>query len=245
MKLLIAIFLLISVRSEAQILVDPYVQGEFRNDVVYVGSYDSPGTCTFNDGTDFTFDFTQLILPDGMEFVLVIDEPAPSNTLMMNGWATVNVGDSTSFTPTTAGLGITAVSNAATLNFHVRAIGTPITSGQEYTCGIDGASTEALCGNIYSMYPMPTLLPCYVSAAVGISEAEELETEITVSNGDLTITTEENGSLTILGLDGRTHFKKNIQGGFTHLGLSHLSKGNYIVRFETSNGTKSQKIALQ
>ncbi len=246
MRLVIALFILVSMQSQAQILVDPYVQGEFRNDVVYVGSYNSPGTCTFNDGTDFILDFTQILLPDGMEFVLIIDEPVPSNTSMMNGWLPVNVDDSTSFTPSTTGLGISAASNAATLNFHVRAIGIPTTSGQEYTCGIDGASTEALCGNTYSLYPMPTLLPCYISPSVGIGEVETLAIDITAtSNGAQTVTTDENGSLTILGLDGRTHFSKKITGGFSHFGLSHLAKGNYIVRFDGSNGSKSQKIALQ
>lgn len=245
MRLLTALLLLVSVQSQAQILVDPYVVGEYRNDVVYVGTYQSPGTCTFNDGTDFVLDFTNLILPDGLEFVLVIDEPIPSNTTMMNGWLTVNVGDSTSFTPSTAGLGISAASNAATLNFHIRAIGTPTTVGQEYTCGIDGASTEALCGNTFALYPMPTLLPCYISPAVGIGETETSPLEITMNHGGLSITTKENGVLTVLGLDGRIHFNRQIQDGFTHHSLSHLANGNYIVRFESSNGTKSQKIALQ
>lgn len=245
MKLLIAFFLLVSVESQSQILVDPYVQGVFRNDIVYVGTYQSPGTCTFNDGTDFILDFAQLLLPDGLEFVLIIDEPYPSNTFMMNGWATVNVGDSTSFTPSTTGLGISAASNAAILNFHIRAIGTPTTSGQEYTCGIDGASTEAVCGNTYALYPIPTLVPCYVSPSVGIEETEATSIEITVNLRGISITTQDYGVLTVLGLDGRIHFTKEIQEGFTHHGLSHLAKGNYIVRFENSNGTKSQKIALQ
>jgi len=245
MRTLTIILLLASFQLKAQILIAPYIAGEYRNDVVYVGTYQSPGICTFNDRTDFTLDFTALALPDGMEFVLVIDEPVPSNTAMTNGFLTVNVGDSTSFTPSTTGLGISAASNAATLNFHIRAVGTPTTPGQEYTCGIDGASSEAVCGNTYALFPIPSLVPCYISSAVGVREAETSPIEMTMNNGGLSITTKENGILTVLGLDGRNHFTKKIQEGFTHFGLNHLAKGNYIVRFDYSNGTHSQKIALQ
>ena len=245
MRLVVIILLAASFQLQAQTFINPYIAGEYRNDVVYVGTYESPGNCTFNDGTDFILDFSQILLPDGMEFALVIDEPTPSNTSMTNGFLTVNVGDSTTFTPSTTGLGISAASNAATLNFHIRAVGTPTTSGQEYTCGINGASTEAVCGNTYSLYPIPTLVPCYVSPAVGVGEIESASTQILANKNGISITTEENGMLTVLGLDGRTHFTKNIQEGFTFQSLSHLATGNYIVRFDSSNGTKSQKIALQ
>jgi len=243
--LLLNVLVFLCLQTQGQIIIAPYVQGVFRNDVVYVGAYQSSGTCTFDDGTDFILDFTQLVLPDGMEFVLVIDEPIPSNTTMINGWLIVNVGDSTSFMPSTTGLGVSAGGNAATLNFHVRAVGTPTTAAQEYTCGINGASTEALCGNTYALFPIPTLVPCYISLPVGIAETETTLVEITVNHNGLSISTKENGILTVLGLDGRTHFSKEIREGFTSHGLSHLAKGTYIVRLDTSHGTFSQKIALQ
>lgn len=242
---LLLVFLLTSLFAKAQITMGPLYQGHYYNEVVYVGTYNSPGTCTYNNGTDFTFSFGGLILPDGMEFVLVIDEPLPSNTAMMNGPLTVNIGDSTSFTPSTTGLGISAATNAATLNFHIRAIGTPTTVGQEYPCGIDGASSDAICGNSYALFPTTTPPPCYVSQTVGIEETEPVLFALTVNQSNLSITATERGVLTVLGIDGRVHFTKQIQEGLTLQGLSHLAKGNYIVRFDGPSGTKSQKIALQ
>jgi type 1 fimbria pilin len=245
MRLLTPILLLASFQLDAQIINDPYVVGQYRNDVVYIGTYQSPGNCTFNDGTDFVLNFSGLSSIDGLEYVLIIDEPNPSNTSLMNGWLPVSVGDSTTFNSSTTSLGISAASGQATINFHVRLVGTPTTPNQEYPCWITEGVTEAVCGNTYALFPGESLIPCYVTGSVGIAETELPVVEIRVEKGGIYVTNENNGVLSIFGMDGRIHVTKNMQSGFTHLGLSQLAKGNYIVRFDGSNGTYSQKILLQ
>jgi hypothetical protein len=104
MKHLLRLLLLSPAPLMAQIMIDQYVVGEYRDDVVYEGVYYSPGNCTWADGTDFGFDFSGIAFPTGIELALVIDEPDPSGTTLMNGWQPVSVGDSTTFTPQTTGL---------------------------------------------------------------------------------------------------------------------------------------------
>jgi hypothetical protein len=245
MRLLVVILLTINFQLKAQIMIDPYVQGQFRNDVVYVGSYESPGTCSFNDGTDFNFDFSGLFLPDGLEFVLIIDAPDPTSTFLLNGWAPVNVGDSTVFTPSTQGIGMTAASGPATTNFHIRVIGTPTSSGQENPCWITEAVTEALCGNTYTLLPGESLVPCVVTASVGILDPTKNQVEFTLSSNGISINCDEEGALSLFDMSGRVVITKPVNPGFTFLEIQSIKNGNYIVRFEGSNGTHSQKIALQ
>jgi hypothetical protein len=245
MRLLTTLLIFSSLQLNAQIFIDPYIVGQYRNDVVYIGTYQSPGNCTFNDGTDFIFDFSSLYAPDGLEYVLIIDEPNPSNTSLMNGWLPVSVGDSTTFNSSTTSLGISAASEPATINFHIRLVGTPTIEGQEYPCWITEGVTEAVCGNTYSLFPGESLIPCYVTGSVGIAETELPVVEIRVEKGGIYVTNENDGVLTIFGMDGRMLLTKNMQSGFTHLGLNQLAKGNYIVRFDGLNGTYSQKILLQ
>lgn len=245
MRFLTGALLFLSVQLQAQIMIDPYVQGQFRNDVVYVGSYESPGTCSFNDGTDFNLDFSGLFLPDGLEFVLIIDAPDPSSTILLNGWAPVNVGDSTVFTPSTQGLGMTAASGPATTNFHIRVIGTPTTSGQENPCWITAGVTEAVCGNVYALLTGESLVPCVVTASVGILDPTENQVEFNLSSNGISITCNEEGALSLFDMSGRVVITKPVNPGFTFLEIQSIKNGNYIVRFEGSNGTHSQKIALQ
>ncbi|MCF8277144.1 MAG: T9SS type A sorting domain-containing protein [Flavobacteriales bacterium] len=245
MRLLSIILLSVSLQLKAQIIIEPYVTGEYRDDVVYIGTYQSPGNCSFNDGTDFTFDFSNLFLPDGMEFALIVDAPDPSNVSLMNGWLPVSVGDSTVFTSSSQGLGITAASGPATINFHIRAIGTPTTSGQEYPCWIDEGVTEALCGNIYSLYQGESLVPCLVAPSVGIDDVEIPTISIELNQLGLSITTDESGLVSAFGLDGRQLISKQVDTGFTFLTLASLATGTYVVRFEGEKNTISKKILLQ
>ena len=79
----------------SQIFIGQLTEGEYFNEVIYEGVYFSQGNCTWNDGTDFIFDFSGLTEIDGMEYVLVVDTPVPANTALINGWAVVNASDST------------------------------------------------------------------------------------------------------------------------------------------------------
>ena len=245
MRILTIILLLVSFQLKAQIIVEPYVVGEYRNDVVYIGTYGSPGNCSFNDGTDFNFDLSGLFLPDGLEFVLIIDAPDPSNVLLINGWFPVNVGDSTVFTPSTQGLGMTAGGGPATTNFHIRVIGTPTTSGQENPCWITQMQTIANCENTFALLPGESLMPCEVSASVGISDQIENPVEFNLYSNGISITCNEKGTISLFDMSGRMVIIKPVSAGFTFLEIKSIKNGNYIVRFEDSNGAKSQKIALQ
>ena len=245
MKLLVALSLLISLQLEAQIILDPIVQGVYVNEIAYVGTYGSPGNCTWADGTDFIFDFSQLYLPDGLEYVLVIDEPDPSSTTLLNGWLPVSVGDSTVFSSSTTSLGISAASGPATINFHVRIVGTATTPSQEYPCWIDQIQTLANCENTFALLAGESLVPCVVSASVGISDPTDNQIAFNLSPNGISISCNEKGTMSLFDMSGKMVIAKPVNPGFTFLELKSVKNGNYIVRFENINGTKSQKIALQ
>lgn len=236
------LFTVISGQTNAQIMIDPYVEGEYRNDVVYVGTYGSPGNCTWADGADFGFDFSGLTAIDGMEYVLIIDAPDPSNTSLLNGWQPVNVGDSTVFTPATTTLGISAGSGPATIHFHIRLVGTPSSSGQEHPCWIDAAMTLAKCDNIYALYNGESLVPCFVSPSVGISDILNDGFRFDRTGRELTVTSDMSCQLSIFNIEGQRVFQKQINSGTNRLNLTDIGSGIYIIRLVSEDKTYTQKI---
>jgi hypothetical protein len=95
MRSLFAILLLSPAPLVAQTYIDQYYVGEYRNDVVFVGEYQSPGTLYMGRWhTDFHLRFFRYLgFPTGNRTSVVVDdEPNPSSTNLMNGWYPVNVG---------------------------------------------------------------------------------------------------------------------------------------------------------
>lgn len=245
MRILIFTLVLLSSQLKAQIIIDPYVVGEYRNDVVYIGSYISPGNCTFNDGMDFIFSFSGLFLPDGLEYVLIIDEPEPSNTVLTNGWALLNVGDSTVFDPNTTSLGISAASGPATLHFHVRIVGTPTTAGQDYPCWITEGVTEALCGNVYALFQGESPVPCTVTPSVGIDDIDQVAVDIQMTKQSLTISSDQPGIISVFNLEGKLLLSRKLEAGLNSFGITNIEEGTYIVQLKGQLTTVSKKILLQ
>ena len=242
MKLL-AFFFLLPAFSFAQIFFGPLTEGEYYNEVVYEGTYFSPGTCTWADGTDFIMDFSGLTEINGMEYVFVVDTPAPANTTLMNGWLTVNIGDSTAFAPTTTSLGISAASNSAQINFHIRLVGTPITAGQIYPCWIDQIQTLATCDNVWQLLSGETLTPCIVQTSIGIDDLEN-SFSITSENGQIKIESTVSGSVKIFQVDGKLVDLFNIEPGSTRRPIE-MQFAVMMIQIESERGTFSKKILLQ
>lgn len=225
----------------AQIMIDQYVVGEYRNDVVYEGVYYSPGNCTWADGTDFTFDFQGLQFPTGIELALVVDAPDPPTTTLLNGWLPVNVGDSTTFTPSTTGMGISAASGPATLHFHIRAVGTPTVAGELYSCWITEGVTEALCDNTYALMTGESIIPCEVELPTGISEVDHPAFSAVSANGQIVIRSELSGLLELTDVSGRMLHAERIPSGGTSIhSLSH--SGVILVRLTTTDRMYTQKL---
>jgi hypothetical protein len=243
MRLLFAILLLSPAPLIAQTYIDQYYVGEYRNDVVFVGEYQSPGTCTFNDGIDFYFDFSGMGFPTGIELVLVIDEPNPSSTVLMNGWYPVNVGDSTTFTPQTTNLALASSNGPATINFHVRAVGTPTVAGDFYPCWVDAASTDAVCGNSYSLFAGESFAPCSVAVATGFTENLELPFILMAHNGQVTFRSEVTGKLELIDITGRVLHSVNVVPGLAHA-FPITTSGIIIARLTGVDRTFSQKILI-
>lgn len=243
MKLLTAILLLSPAPLMAQIMIEPYIVGESRDDVVYEGVYYSLGNCTWDDGTDFTFSFEGIEFPTGIELALVIDEPDPSSTALMNGWQPVSVGDSTTFTPQTTGLGISAASGPATIHFHIRAVGTPTVEGELYSCWITEGVTEALCGNTYSLMTGETFAPCEVELPTAISDAENPAFTVFAQDGQLLIRSDVSGTLELIDITGRILYAGNVARGATHV-FPMTSSGIIIARLLNGERPFSRKIFI-
>jgi hypothetical protein len=229
--------------SIAQINIGLLTVGEYYNETVYVGTYDAPGNCTWADGTDFGFNFSGLTPVDGMDYVLIIDTPNPDSTYLLNGWLPVNVGDSTVFDSSTTSLGISAASGPATINFHVRLVGTPTTAGQIYPCWIDAGVTEALCDNIYYLFNGESLVPCLVQSETGISELDDSFSIISKS-GQLRIESTHSGQITFFQLDGKLIDQFNIEFGITVRPINTRST-ILLVQLESEKGTFSKKTMIQ
>lgn len=240
MKHLLSLLLLSPTPLMAQIWLDQYLVGEYRNDVVYAGEYQSPGNCTWADGTDFTFNFQGIEFPTGIELALVVDEPDPSSTALMNGWQPVNVGDSTTFTPQTTGLGISAASGPATIHFHIRAVGTPTVAGENYSCWITEGVTEALCGNTYALMTGETFAPCEVEFPTGIDDTEVPAFTVLSQGGQLIVQTDAAGTLDLLDITGRVLHSQTVRRGET--AAFHPPSGIIIVRLSNSKETFVRKI---
>jgi hypothetical protein len=243
MRLLFAILLLSPAPLIAQTYIDQYYVGEYRNDVVFVGEYQSPGACTFNDGSDFIFDFSALVFPTGIELALVIDAPEPVNSSLMNGWFPVNVGDSTTFTPQTTGLGISAASGPAAIHFHIRAVGTPTTAGESYPCWINEITTLGLCDNLMYLLAGESFAPCSVAVATGVSENLELPFILMAHNGQVTFRSEVNGTLELIDITGRVLHSVNVVQGLANA-FPVTTSGIIIARLTGVDRTFSQKIFI-
>ncbi|MCF8256741.1 MAG: T9SS type A sorting domain-containing protein [Flavobacteriales bacterium] len=240
MKLILTAILLSPAPLLAQTWIAPYLVGEYRNDVVYVGTYQSPGNCTWADGTDFTFNFQGIEFPTGIELALVVDEPDPSSTALMNGWQPVNAGDSTTFTPQTTGLGISAASGPATIHFHIRAVGTPTVEGEFYSCWIDQTVTEALCGNVYALLTGESFAPCEVELPTGINDTEIPTFTVLSQGGQLIVRSDVSGTLDLMDITGRVLHSQAVKRGETT--VLHARSGIVIVRVSNSNETLVKKV---
>jgi hypothetical protein len=243
MKHLLRLLLLSPAPLMAQIMIDQYVVGEYRDDVVYEGVYYSPGNCTWADGTDFGFDFSGIAFPTGIELALVIDEPDPSGTTLMNGWQPVSVGDSTTFTPQTTGLGISAASGPATIHFHIRAVGTPTVEGENYSCWITEGVTEALCDNTYALMTGESFAPCEVELSTGINDSEIPAFAVLSQSGQLIVQTDASGTLDMLDISGRVLHSQAMNRGETS--AFHAPSGIVIVRLSNSKGISVRKIFVR
>lgn len=241
MRLLLAL-LLIPTIGFGQIFIGPLTEGEYFNEVVYEGVYYSPGNCTWADGTDFIFDFNGLTEIDGMEYVLVIDTPVPANTTLINGWNSVNPGDSTAFTPTTSGLGISAASNAAELHFHIRLVGTPTTVGQTHPCWIDQLQTLANCDNVWYLLVGESPIACFVQTSIGLEDVEN-SISINVIDNSLKIESPEQGFVSILSADGKLISRQKLNSGLTVID-SPDNYGLTLIQVETGTTRFSKKILL-
>lgn len=226
-----------------QIIIGPLSQGEFFNEVIYEGVYYSPGNCTWADGSDFVFDFSGLAEVDGMEYVLVIDEPDPDSTFMMNGWLPVYAGDSTAFTPTTSGLGISASSNPAALHFHIRLVGTPTKAGQVHPCWIDQVQTLSDCNNVWGLFNGETLLTCTVQTTSGLAE-EESKITINQIDGQLRIHGLEDGQVQLYSLDGKLILESSITSGISRIDLPKM-EGPILVQIQTDSERFTKKMMVQ
>lgn len=240
MKLILTALLLSPSSLMAQIWIDQYIVGEYRNDVVYVGEYQSPGNCTWDDGVDFTFNFQGIEFPTGIELALVVDEPDPSSTALMNGWMPVSVGDSTTFTPQTTGLGISAASGPATIHFHIRAVGTPTVEGENYSCWITEAVTEALCGNVYALLTGESFAPCEVELPTGINDTEIPAFTVLSQGGQLIVRTDAAGTLDLMDITGRVLHSQVVNRGETN--AFHAPSGIVIVRLSNTRENFVRKI---
>lgn len=227
----------------AQTWIDQYVVGQNRNDVVYEGVYYSPGNCTWDDGTDFTFDFSGIEFPTGIALALVVDESDPIGTALMNGWVPVNVGDSTTFTPETTGLGISAASGPATIHFHIRAVGTPTVAGEFYPCWVDAAVTEASCGNTFSLMAGESFAPCSVAVATGTLEVDEPPFTLIALNDQIIVHTIGAGTLELMDITGRILYSSPM--GRSETRMIPASKGGIIIaRYSTSSEAFTKKIFI-
>lgn len=156
--------------ASSQIMIPQYQAGEYRSDVVYVGSYTSPGYCNYNDGLDFVLNGQQLSLPTGIELALLIDTPEPPNLYLTSGWgAQINVGDSITLVSPDYSYGM-AATQAGTIHFHLTASGTPTTAGESYACWIDQLITLSDCNNMWSLMNGESLIPCQVLPPQNIEE---------------------------------------------------------------------------
>jgi hypothetical protein len=244
MRLLCVLLLLSSAPLVAQTWIAPYLVGEYRNDVVYEGVYNSPGNCTWSDGTDFIFNFSGISFPTGIDLALVIDAPDPSGITLMNGWAPVNVGDSITFTPETNGLGISAVSGPATIRFHIRAVGTPNVEGENYSCWITEGVTEAVCNNVYSLLTGESLAPCEVELPTDMDNSEPSLFTINVQDGRVVFRSDVSGMLELVDMAGRVLHSERVSQGAHHV-FSVSSSGILIARLTDAERTFSRKIFIR
>jgi len=246
MRVILAFVLFVSIKAEAQVIyLGPYPEGEPVNEVVFLGSYESAGNCSSNGGFDFEFDFTDLVLPDGLEFALIIDSPVPSNTTLVGTNGIINVGDYTAFTPTSSGLQISADNQPATINFHVLLTGTPSTAWQEYPCWISSSVTEAACSNTYSLIGHEGLTPCWISEALSIGETTAEFVNLTPLKDNLVeLNSTQKGIVTIIDLTGRVFLSQKIDLGRTTINTQSLSTGVYVFSFQGDSIKFSKKISF-
>lgn len=168
--------------SKAQIMLPQYHVGQYRSDVVYVGSYNSSGTCNFDDGLDFVLVGDQFILPTGVSFAVVIDTPEPANLPLTRGWmGPASVGDSTTLVAPYYTYGIAAL-QPGIINFHITASGTPTEIGQYYGCWIDMNNSTDLCNNTWGMLMGEALVPCQVLSPQQVGQPQNIEGFTMVNN---------------------------------------------------------------
>lgn len=242
MKQLLALLLLSPATLLAQAWIDPYVVGEYRNDVVFEGEFDGTDMCIWADIVEF--DFSGLAFPTGIELALVVDEPDPASTeLVVNVYDPVAPGDSFPITPSTTSLSLGSITGIATIRFHITAHGTPTIAEELYSCWIDHFVTLENCWNTFHLITGESFAPCVTELPTSIQEAQKPTFSFTSQSGQLSITPDFSGTLELIDITGRVLHSGSVLQGATHV-FPVISSGIIIARLVDGERAYSQKIFI-
>jgi len=226
----------------AQTWIDPYVVGEYRNDVVFEGEFDGTDMCIWADIVEF--DFSGLAFPTGIELALVVDEPDPASTeLVVNVYDPVAPSDLFPITPSTTGLSLGSTTGIATIRFHLTAHGTPTIAEEIYSCWIEYFTDIEPCWNTFHLITAESFVPCFTELPTGIHEAEKPAFSFASQNSQITISPDISGKLELIDITGRVLHSGNVVQGTTHVFSVALS-GIIIARLTGAERTFSQKIFI-
>lgn len=240
MKYLLALLLLSPAPLMAQTWIDPYVVGEYRNDVVFEGEFDGTDMCIWADIVEF--DFSGLAFPTGIELALVVDEPDPASTeLVVNVYDPVAPGDSFPFTPSTTELSLGSITGIATIRFHITAHGTPTIAEELYSCWIDHFTDTEPCWNTFHLITGESFVPCFTELPTSIQEAQKPTFSFASQSGQLTISPDISGTLDLLDITGRVLHAEQVMQGATRV-FPVVSSNVIIARLTGAERTFSQKI---
>jgi len=242
MKQLLALLLLSPATLLAQAWIDPYVVGEYRNDVVFEGEFDATDMCVWADIVEFNF--SGLAFPTGIELALIVDEPDPASTeLVVNVYDPVAPGDSFPITPSTTGLSLGSITGIATIRFHITAHGTPTIAEEIYSCWIDHFTDIEPCWNTFHMITGESFVPCFTELPTGVNDTKIPAFTALSQGGQLTVRTDASGTLELIDITGRVLHSGNVVQGATHV-FPVVSSNVIIARLTGAERTFSQKIFI-
>lgn len=213
--------------------------GVYVVDTIVTASYSSPGDCEFYDVTIDCQNLVPYVSGMGLE-LHVLSTP---NFVTIDG-NPISVGTVLPISQQNSAFEVDFVI-AGSVEFAIIASGTPSLVGQEVPCWIEIFQTLAICSNSMQLNWGESLVPCTVQPAVGVDENQVTGLEMKLGQNGISVNSNERGILSVFSLDGRQIISKEVQPGFTFLGVSSLAEGTYLVRFEGRNTLVSKKILLQ
>ena len=185
----------------------------------------------------------------GVNFVAIVTSVPPNSVFITPGQDTLAIGDTILLSPGMNNVSVYFFNGSGSVNFEFRAIGVPVTAGQQHPCN---AAPNWISNLLLCVEGLTNTLinNCTVSANTGISNYNVTQAQILFpvfeNNYSLQIlNAQETSQVTVFGLSGNyITSKRNSGETIITLSLAELKSGIYFLSITSGDRTHSYRFPV-